>query len=138
MGVFFCCPDCGLRPALGPQKIVGGVTARKGEWPWIGILQHQRLYRCGATLIHNKWLLTAAHCFKRYYNVNLGFGWGCKLAGDRPNKGIMGKKCSLTSTPTVSTTTQKRVSHKLLPLCRNCGFEKRHFFFCFGSNWHQN
>ncbi|KAG7513804.1 hypothetical protein JOB18_017059 [Solea senegalensis] len=56
--------DCGLRPALGSHRIVGGVTARRGEWPWIGSLQYQRLHRCGATLIHGKWLMTAAHCFK--------------------------------------------------------------------------
>uniref|UniRef100_A0AAR2LFG8 Peptidase S1 domain-containing protein n=1 Tax=Pygocentrus nattereri TaxID=42514 RepID=A0AAR2LFG8_PYGNA len=56
---------CGQRPAVGRQRIVGGETARRGEWPWVGSLQFQRSHRCGATLIHCKWLLTAAHCFNR-------------------------------------------------------------------------
>uniref|UniRef100_W5L8P0 Transmembrane serine protease 9 n=1 Tax=Astyanax mexicanus TaxID=7994 RepID=W5L8P0_ASTMX len=55
---------CGRRPAVGRQRIVGGVTARRGEWPWVASLQFQRSHRCGATLIHCKWILTAAHCFE--------------------------------------------------------------------------
>ncbi|XP_053490437.1 transmembrane protease serine 9 [Ictalurus furcatus] len=56
--------DCGQRPEFS-QRIVGGVSARRGEWPWVASLQFQRLHRCGATLIHCKWLITAAHCFSR-------------------------------------------------------------------------
>uniref|UniRef100_W5M9V0 Transmembrane serine protease 9 n=1 Tax=Lepisosteus oculatus TaxID=7918 RepID=W5M9V0_LEPOC len=40
--------DCGDRPAIGFQKIVGGAAARRGEWPWMSSVQFQRSHRCGA------------------------------------------------------------------------------------------
>ncbi|XP_049645810.1 transmembrane protease serine 11F-like [Suncus etruscus] len=70
---------CGIRmtPSNMPlpassstQRIVQGrQTAMEGEWPWQASLQligagHQ----CGASLISNTWLLTAAHCFRRNKN----------------------------------------------------------------------
>uniref|UniRef100_A0A8C1RX35 Transmembrane serine protease 9 n=1 Tax=Cyprinus carpio TaxID=7962 RepID=A0A8C1RX35_CYPCA len=47
-------------------KIIDGVTAYRGEWPWVGSLQYQGTHHCGATLIDCKWLLTAAYCFRGY------------------------------------------------------------------------
>ncbi|XP_047271625.1 transmembrane protease serine 11F isoform X2 [Homo sapiens] len=54
-----------LPASSSTQRIVQGrETAMEGEWPWQASLQligsgHQ----CGASLISNTWLLTAAHCF---------------------------------------------------------------------------
>ncbi|TSK53777.1 Transmembrane protease serine 9 [Bagarius yarrelli] len=69
--------NCGQRPEFRLQRIVGGVSANRGEWPWVASLQFQRLHRCGATLIHCKWLLTAAHCFSR--KESNPHGWTASL-----------------------------------------------------------
>ena len=48
-------------------RIVGGNSVRvPGKYPWQASLQYRSGSRhiCGASLISNKWLVTAAHCIK--------------------------------------------------------------------------
>ncbi|ETE63056.1 Transmembrane protease serine 11E, partial [Ophiophagus hannah] len=60
---------CGTRLDRSVERIYGGTIAGEGEWPWQASLQLNGVHRCGATLISNNWLVTAAHCFRGVQNV---------------------------------------------------------------------
>ncbi|GMT23976.1 hypothetical protein PFISCL1PPCAC_15273, partial [Pristionchus fissidentatus] len=47
-------------------RVVGGFEASAGSFPWTAAIRLRigRIHHCGATLIHPKYLLTAAHCFE--------------------------------------------------------------------------
>lgn len=61
--------SCGRRISENlVARVVGGHAASFGEIPWQASIQESRLFglltyrKCGAVVIHQNWLVTAAHC----------------------------------------------------------------------------
>ncbi|XP_053559001.1 transmembrane protease serine 9 [Bombina bombina] len=64
--------DCGSAPVLAFNKIVGGSGSVRGEWPWqVSLWLRRKEHKCGAVLIADRWLLSAAHCFDIYSDPKL-------------------------------------------------------------------
>ena len=58
--------ECGVNAKRFQTRIVGGRPADPDEWPWLAALVHKSGrgsgQYCGATLISDTHVLTAAHC----------------------------------------------------------------------------
>ena len=81
------CPSTGHDHLLA-VRIVGGLEAKIGEYPWLALIgyavgHHGNIqYRCGGSLIGDKYVLTAAHCvtnlpttYKVYAFKLIAFGY---------------------------------------------------------------
>lgn len=84
LGNFVDSDDCGQQE-YSSGRIVGGVEAPTGQWPWLAaIFLHgpkRTEFWCGGSLIGSKFVLTAAHCTRdskqrpfaaRQFTVRLG------------------------------------------------------------------
>ena len=61
---------------IDPDRVIGGKDAAHGSWPWIVGFTENGQRVCAGTIIHDRWVISAEHCFPQH------------IARDRDN-GIM-------------------------------------------------
>lgn len=56
--------DCGERNE--DLRVVGGSESEVSAYPWIARLIYHKSFGCGASLINDRYVISAAHCVKGY------------------------------------------------------------------------
>lgn len=60
----FVCPTACGTANRGP-RVVGGKVTEANEYPWLVSLSYRGKLYCGAALVNDRYLISAAHCIKR-------------------------------------------------------------------------
>uniref|UniRef100_A0A8D9ATV0 Ovochymase-1 n=1 Tax=Cacopsylla melanoneura TaxID=428564 RepID=A0A8D9ATV0_9HEMI len=60
------CGPCTCGLINKKYRIVGGNETYVHQYPWMALLLYNGEFRCGATLINNLYVLTAAHCVRPF------------------------------------------------------------------------
>ncbi|KAH9494809.1 hypothetical protein Btru_017821 [Bulinus truncatus] len=63
--------NCGLTDLNPESQVIHGDYASEKAWPWMGLLRGE-VGSCGAVLISEQWVITAAHCLPGVYSVSFG------------------------------------------------------------------
>ncbi|CAG5131986.1 unnamed protein product [Candidula unifasciata] len=61
---------CNYGRVFPSGKIFGGTEARRGEFPWIGMLLINGVFKCECTVLDAYHVMTAAHCFDGHIESN--------------------------------------------------------------------
>ncbi|XP_044299089.1 chymotrypsin-like elastase family member 1 [Varanus komodoensis] len=76
--IIVLCGRCSEEPLEGNGRVVGGYEAKKHAWPSQISLQYSSggswYHTCGGTLVHQNWVMTAAHCVDSYMNFRVVLG----------------------------------------------------------------
>ncbi|KAK5601924.1 hypothetical protein CRENBAI_019105 [Crenichthys baileyi] len=67
-------------------RIIGGQEAWANSWPWQVSLQLSSMPVCGGAIIGPQWVVSAAHCFRRYNKESLWKVLAGKHDLDRPEE----------------------------------------------------
>lgn len=59
--------ECGL--SNQENRIVGGRPTFPNKYPWIARLVYDGRFHCGASVLNNDYVITAAHCVRKYVSL---------------------------------------------------------------------
>lgn len=65
-----CIAGCGI--ANKQKRIVGGQETEVNQYPWMALLTYSNRFYCGASLINDRYVMTAAHCVSGFNKDRIG------------------------------------------------------------------